>query len=202
MTEAEMEPYAKQLEQAVDLIVGDREFMIEMQDLSNVPIEVVGRFATDILSAELYRHLSKVKPKVPLPANVPPASLPRPLPQNDNGVRSAPRPPPPPPRMTPAPVYKPKKAALNPRREIALPRSRQTLTTMPEPLLFPEFLYGELSPTQRKMKAEAQKWGKRYAKSGDFPEPKLIPVPPGSVVLWQEYAVQFMMCSLTSIPCR
>jgi hypothetical protein len=63
---------------------------------------------------------------------------------------------------------------------------------MPEPLLFPEFLYGELSPTQRKMKAEAKKWGKRYAKSGDFPEPKLMPVPPGSVVIWERMALEFM----------
>lgn len=63
---------------------------------------------------------------------------------------------------------------------------------MPEPLLFPEFLYGELSPTRRKMKAESNKWGKRYAKSGDFPEPKLIPVPAGSIVFWLESAVEFM----------
>lgn len=63
---------------------------------------------------------------------------------------------------------------------------------MPEPLLFPEFLYGELSPTQRKMKAETKKWGKRYAKSGDFPEPKLIPVPPGSIVFWERMALEFM----------
>lgn len=53
---------------------------------------------------------------------------------------------------------------------------------MPEPLLFPEFLYGEQAPTRRKMKAEAKKWGRRFAKGLDFPEPKLIPVPPGSVV--------------------
>lgn len=63
---------------------------------------------------------------------------------------------------------------------------------MPEPLLFPEFLYGELSPTQRKMKAETKKWGKRYAKSGDFPEPKLMPVPPGSVVIWERMALDLM----------
>jgi hypothetical protein len=63
---------------------------------------------------------------------------------------------------------------------------------MPETLLFPEFLYGELSPTQRKMKAEAKKWGKRYAKSGDFPEPKLMPVPPGSIVFWNRSALDLM----------
>jgi hypothetical protein len=63
---------------------------------------------------------------------------------------------------------------------------------MPEPLLFPEFLYGELSPTQRKMKAEANKWGRRFAKSSDFPEPKLIPILPGSIVFWLESAVEFV----------
>lgn len=63
---------------------------------------------------------------------------------------------------------------------------------MPEPLLFPEFLYGEQAPTRRKMKAEAKKWGKRYAKSGDFPEPKLMPVPPGSIVVWEQCALEFM----------
>jgi hypothetical protein len=63
---------------------------------------------------------------------------------------------------------------------------------MTEPLLFPEFLYGELSPTQRKMKAEAKKWGKRYAQSGAFPEPKLMPVPPGSIVFWNRSALDLM----------
>jgi hypothetical protein len=32
------------------------------------------------------------------------------------------------------------------------------------------------------MKAEAKKWIKRYQERGDFPEPKLIPVPPGSAI--------------------
>jgi hypothetical protein len=63
---------------------------------------------------------------------------------------------------------------------------------MTEPLLFPAFLYGELSPTQRKMKAESKNWGKRYAKSGDFPEPKLIPVPPGSIIFLERMALEFM----------
>lgn len=63
---------------------------------------------------------------------------------------------------------------------------------MPEPLLFPAFLYGEQAPTRRKMKAEAKKWGQRFAKGLDFPEPKLIPVPPGSVVFWDHSAVEFM----------
>jgi hypothetical protein len=69
---------------------------------------------------------------------------------------------------------------------------------MPEPLLFPEFLYGELSPTQRKMKAEAKKWGKRYAKSGDFPEPKLMPIPPGSIVFWNRYALEFRKSGMST----
>ena len=109
MTEEEMEPYAKQLEEAVDLIVSDRELMLELQDMVNVPIEMVGRISTDILSAELYRHMSSGKTTPP--AKVTPAALPRrSIPQNDNGVPSPPRAPAPPPRMTP-PVYKPKKAA-------------------------------------------------------------------------------------------
>jgi hypothetical protein len=69
---------------------------------------------------------------------------------------------------------------------------------MTEPLLFPEFLYGELSPTQRKMKAEAKKWGKRYAKSGDFPEPKLMPIPPGSIVFWNRYALEFRKTGMST----
>lgn len=110
MTDAEMEPYAKQLEEAVDMIVKDRDLMLEMQDLANVPIDIVGRIATDILTAELSRHLSP--PKAKPPAKVPPGTVPRPaIPQNDNGV---PIPTPAPgqrPRAPPAPVYKPNKAA-------------------------------------------------------------------------------------------
>jgi hypothetical protein len=49
-------------------------------------------------------------------------------------------------------------------------------------LLFPAFLYGDHPSCRRKMKAEAKKWGKRYAAHGDFPEPKLMPVPPGSLI--------------------
>jgi len=69
---------------------------------------------------------------------------------------------------------------------------------MTEPLLFPAFLYGELSPTQRKMKAEAKKWGKRYAKSGDFPEPKLMSVPFGSIVFWNRYALEFRKSGMST----
>ncbi|HRI70056.1 MAG TPA: hypothetical protein PK156_37760 [Polyangium sp.] len=49
-------------------------------------------------------------------------------------------------------------------------------------LLFPAFIYGDHPSCRRKMKAEAKKWGKRYDAHGDFPEPKLIPVPPGSMI--------------------
>lgn len=110
LTEAEMEPYATQLEEAVDMIVADRELILEMEGIANVPIEVVGRITTDILTAELMRHLGPAKPK----PKAPPGIVPRPaIPQNDNGVPhpipvpgQSPRAPPP-----PAPVYKPKKAA-------------------------------------------------------------------------------------------
>ncbi len=49
-------------------------------------------------------------------------------------------------------------------------------------LLFPAFLYGEKTPCRRKMKAEAKKWTKAYLAGRDFPEPKLVPIAPGSVV--------------------
>jgi hypothetical protein len=48
------------------------------------------------------------------------------------------------------------------------------------------------------MKAEAKKWGKQYAKSGDFPEPKLIPVPPGSIVFWERMALMLMPTWMTT----
>ena len=49
--------------------------------------------------------------------------------------------------------------------------------------MFPAFMYGAHADCRRKMKAEAKKWGKYYDKHGTFPEPKLIPVPPGSTIL-------------------
>jgi hypothetical protein len=112
LTEAEMETYGKKFEEAVDLIVGDRQLILEVQDLVNAPIEVVGRISSDILSSELNRHLAPPKSKAKPPAKAPPAVLPRPgLPQNDNGVPTpalAPGRRVPPPK---APVYKPKEAA-------------------------------------------------------------------------------------------
>ncbi len=71
-------------------------------------------------------------------------------------------------------------------------RATPNTTTVREPLLFPEFLCGEQAPTRRKMKAEAKKWGRRFAKGLEFPEPKLIPVPPGSIVFDAQPAVEFM----------
>jgi hypothetical protein len=61
--------------------------------------------------------------------------------------------------------------------------SDATPPTDPNALLFPVFVYGEHATCRRKMKAEAKRWAKRYEERGDFPEPKLIPVPPGSVMI-------------------
>lgn len=60
--------------------------------------------------------------------------------------------------------------------------SDSTPPTDPNALLFPAFSYGDHTSCRRKMKAEAKKWGKRYQERGDFPETKLIPVPPGSSI--------------------
>ncbi|MBK9266078.1 MAG: hypothetical protein IPM54_40620 [Polyangiaceae bacterium] len=61
--------------------------------------------------------------------------------------------------------------------------SDKVASTDPNALLFPAFLYGPHASCRRKMKAEAKKWTKRYEERGEFPEPKLIPVPPGSVMI-------------------
>jgi len=61
--------------------------------------------------------------------------------------------------------------------------SDSTPSTDPNALLFPAFVYGEHATCRRKMKAEAKKWAKRYEERGDFPEPKQIPVPPGSMMI-------------------
>ena len=60
--------------------------------------------------------------------------------------------------------------------------SRPTDATDPNALLFPAFCYGDGASCRRRMKAEAKKWAKRYQERGEFPEPKLIPVPPGSLM--------------------
>jgi hypothetical protein len=59
-------------------------------------------------------------------------------------------------------------------------------------LLVPAFTYGDRTTCQRKMKAEAKKWAKRYLEQGDFPEVKLIPIAPGSLVFTDEDAANFI----------
>lgn len=70
--------------------------------------------------------------------------------------------------------------------------STLTPTTDPNVLLFPAFLYGPHGECRRKMKAEAKKWTKRYAKDGTFPEPTMIPVPPGSLMYCSAFEVGSM----------
>ena len=55
--------------------------------------------------------------------------------------------------------------------------------TDPNALLFPAFVYGEHAVCRRKMRAEAKKWAKRCDDGMEFPEPKMIAVPPGSVMI-------------------
>ncbi|MBK9266113.1 MAG: hypothetical protein IPM54_40795 [Polyangiaceae bacterium] len=59
-------------------------------------------------------------------------------------------------------------------------------------LLFPAFIYGDRTTCRRRMKAEAKKWAKCYVEGRDFPEPKLIPIPPGSVVFTEESSAHFI----------
>ena len=61
-----------------------------------------------------------------------------------------------------------------------------TASTPQNSLLFPAFMYGDKTTCRRKMKAEAKKWAKCYADGRPFPEPKLIPIPPGSVLFMDE----------------
>jgi hypothetical protein len=61
-----------------------------------------------------------------------------------------------------------------------------TPSTDPNALLFPAFMYGDKTTCRRKMKAEAKKWAKYYVEGREFPEPKLIPIPGGSVVFTSE----------------
>ncbi|MBK9265923.1 MAG: hypothetical protein IPM54_39800 [Polyangiaceae bacterium] len=61
-----------------------------------------------------------------------------------------------------------------------------TATNPASPLLFPAFMYGDRTTCRRKLKAEAKKWAKYYMEGRDFPEPKLIPIPSGSVVFTDE----------------
>ena len=94
----------------MDLLVKNRELILDTQDVMTRPIEVTGQIATHLMTAALMQQLRAVKLKLTPPANAPPAVVPPAIPQNDNGV---PLPAPMPaqsPRAPPAPVYKPKKA--------------------------------------------------------------------------------------------
>ena len=70
--------------------------------------------------------------------------------------------------------------------------SDSTAATDPNALLFPAFMYGDRTTCRRKMKAEAKKWATCYLEGRDFPEPKLIPVPPGSVVFTDEHTAHMV----------
>jgi hypothetical protein len=59
----------------------------------------------------------------------------------------------------------------------------QKATVNNNPLLFPAFVYGEYAVCRRQMKAEVKRWIKHYDKHGDFPEPKMVPVPPNTLVI-------------------
>ncbi len=65
--------------------------------------------------------------------------------------------------------------------------------TDPNALLFPAFLYGDNATCRRLWRAEAKKWGTRFEAHGDFPEPKLIPVQPGSVIWTNDGAAEMLM---------
>ncbi|MBK9266640.1 MAG: hypothetical protein IPM54_43495 [Polyangiaceae bacterium] len=80
--------------------------------------------------------------------------------------------------------------------------SDKVASTDPNALLFPAFLYGPHASCRRKMKAEAKKWAKRYEAHGEFPEPKLIPVPPGSVMICSGVEADFLALGMaTNEPC-
>jgi hypothetical protein len=76
-----------------------------------------------------------------------------------------------------------------------------TQSTTPSPeLLFPAFLYGEKTPCRRKMKAEAKKWTKAYIAGREFPEPKPMPIAPGTVVFTDEGRADLVRLGYTFIP--
>jgi hypothetical protein len=70
--------------------------------------------------------------------------------------------------------------------------SDSTTPTDPNALLFPAFMYGDKTTCRRKMKAEAKKWAKHYSEGREFPVPKLMPIPPGSVVFTDETFANFV----------
>ena len=70
----------------------------------------------------------------------------------------------------------------------------------PNELLFPAFMFGEKTPCRRKMKAEAKKWAKYYLAGRPFPEPKLVPIAPGSIVFTDESTADLVRLGYNFIP--
>jgi hypothetical protein len=68
----------------------------------------------------------------------------------------------------------------------------ETASSKSPPLLVPAFLFGDRTTCQRKMKAEAKKWVQRYREQGTFPEPKLVPMAPGSIAFTDESTSHFL----------
>ena len=60
--------------------------------------------------------------------------------------------------------------------------SATTFRSSAQDIMFPAFMVGDKSTCRRKLKAEAKKWAKYYLEGREFPEPKLVPIPPGSIV--------------------
>jgi hypothetical protein len=67
-------------------------------------------------------------------------------------------------------------------------------------VLFPAFMYGEQTPCRRKTKAEAKKWAKAYIAGRGFPEPKLVPIAPGTVVFTDRNSADLVRFGYTFIP--
>lgn len=67
-------------------------------------------------------------------------------------------------------------------------------------LRFPAFIYGEKTPCRRKMKAEALKFAKAFRAGRGFPEPKLVPIAPGTVVFTDESRADLVRLGYTFIP--
>jgi hypothetical protein len=72
-------------------------------------------------------------------------------------------------------------------------------TSSPE-LLFPAFIYGEKTPCRRKMKSEALKWAKAFRAGREFPEPKLTPIAPGTIVFTRESTADLVRLGYTFVP--
>jgi len=105
LTDDDMQPYAARLEQAADIIVADRDAILQTQGVVNVPIEMTGIAASSVLGAELSRLMSATPkpaqrttpgsvPLVPTPAPGPAPLRLVPTPAPAPGIR-VPAPPPP-----------------------------------------------------------------------------------------------------------